>query len=95
MDDEIDLTDAELYANDSRGVYIPQFFAESVKRDCVEGVTEEQFKILLEGPNAEWYWETWDEVTNNAVLTDPTNGKRFYLYQDGDLWMVPVKEDSK
>ena len=89
MDDEINLKNAELYADSNRGVYIPQFFAESVKRDCVTGVSEEDFATLLSGPDAEFYWETWERVTNNATLTDPTNGKIFYLYQDGDLWMVP------
>jgi hypothetical protein len=77
---------ADRYANDSHGVYIPQYFAESVKRDCVSGVSDEDWKILEAGPHDnDQYWEAWDEVLSRAKLTDPTNGKEGHLWQDGDL----------
>ena len=85
---------AILYADSARGVYIPQHFAESIKRECVQGVTQEQWDILAHDPNAddcpEWYWDTWDSVTQSAIVTDPSNGIAYALYQDGDLWLVPV-----
>lgn len=87
-DDEIDLSNAELYASDNRGVYIPQFFAETVIRELVHGISDEQWNTLCAGPDHEWYWETWDEVTSNAEIDLP-NGKKAYLWQDGDLWIVP------
>jgi hypothetical protein len=88
-DDYIDLSNAELYADSNRGVYIPQHFAESINRACVTGVSEEDYNILLAGPEHEFYWETWGRVTDNAVITNPNTGKECYLYQDGDLWVVP------
>ena len=79
-----------LYASDSHGVYIPQYFAESVIRETVENVTPEDWSYLEAGPDDEWYWEAWDSVMNKARVKHPTTGEEFYLYQDGDLWLIPV-----
>lgn len=86
--DEINLELAELFADSARGVYIPQFFAESVRRDLVTGVDQEQWDILESGPDHELYWDVWCEVTDGATLHHPNLGE-CYLYQDGDLWIVP------
>lgn len=75
-----------LFAADDRGVFIPQYFAEAVVRELVTGVTDENWAILEAGPEHEWYWDTWNDVENNAVLT--TNGMEYTLWQDGDLWLV-------
>jgi predicted amino acid dehydrogenase len=91
FDDEIDLSDAELFADGNRGIYIPQHFAESVLREHVQGVSAEDYAILEAGPDHEWYWETWESVCDNAVITTP-QGKRYYFYQDGDLWCVPFRD---
>jgi len=84
---------AILYADSARGVYIPQYFAESIRRDCVAGVSEKQFSVLCHDPNAddcpEWYWDVWDDVLQRAVVTDAASGLRYTLYQDGDLWLLP------
>lgn len=77
------------YADSARGVYIPQFFAESIRRDCVTGISPVQFAILRHGPEDEYYWDVWCEVEQSAIVTDG-EGNRFSLYQDGDLWLVPV-----
>jgi hypothetical protein len=77
-----------LYASDSRGVFIPQYFAESVNRGCLSGVTDSDMETLLSGPDTDWYWEAWDSVIDSAVVTDQ-HGQRWTLYQDGDLWLLP------
>lgn len=77
----------ELFLSDSRGVYIPRDFAQCVERDKVTGVTDENYIILEAGPDHEWYWEAWEEVLNDAVLTQ-SDGTVFRLEQDGDLWLV-------
>jgi hypothetical protein len=92
-DDETDLSRAELFADGSRGVYIPQHFAESVKREYVDGVSAEDWETLEAGPDADWYWDTWDRVTNNATINHPTLGK-CYLWQEGDLWIVPFAQEE-
>ena len=79
-----------LWLSDARGIYIPRDFANSfVDRDKhVQNVSEENWQIL-EDPDHEWYWEAWDEVLQNAVVTDD-EGTRFTLHQDGDLWLIPA-----
>lgn len=88
---EFDLPhEAFLYADSARGVFIPQHFAESIRRECVKGVSYAQWRILETGPDAECYWDVWTEIENTARITD-SNGQTFALYQDGDLWFVPVE----
>jgi hypothetical protein len=92
---EFDLPEsAILYADGARGVYIPQYFAESIRRECVEGVSQDDWDILMQDPNSDdcptWYWDTWASVEQSAIVTDPSNGIAYRLYQDGDLWLVPV-----
>lgn len=88
MENEINFDRAELFSNSARGIYIPQHFAESVKREMVQNITQEQWEILEKGPDScDWYWDTWAEVLDNAVLNHPTLGE-CSLWQDGDLWII-------
>lgn len=76
----------KLFLDGSRGIYIPQNFAENF--DNKEwGVSDEDAEVLKEGPDAELYWETWDEILNTAKYTDE-KGFVWYLYQDGDLFAI-------
>lgn len=79
---------AILYASDRHGIYIPQYFAESIKRDCVSYVSPGQWDDLSD-PENEWYWNTWNDVECSAIVIDPETGIQYRLYQDGDLWLVP------
>ena len=74
---------AELYADSARGIYIPQYFAETVKRDEILFVTDEEWDILEAGPEHEFYWDAWDSVLNSAETRDGG-----VLWQDGDLWII-------
>ena len=93
------------YLDGARGQYIPRDFARDTKRDCISGVKPEDLDYLARGPGGcldedktladgetvrgEFYWDTWDDVCDNAVLTDPISGNKFRLHQDGDLFLVP------
>ncbi len=80
--------DLILYASDSHGVYIPKYFAESIQRHRVRGVTQEEFDILEAGPDHEHYWDVWDGVLmGGSVVADECT---YRLDQDGDLRLVPV-----
>ena len=78
----------ELFLSDARGIYIPQDFAQSIKRECVTGIPEEDYAILEAGPDHEWYWDVWSDVLGNAIVTDPQSGTVYTVYQDGDCWLV-------
>lgn len=84
---------AILLADSAHGVYIPQYFAESILREHVTGVSDEYWAILELDPNdedtPEWYWDVWNDVEQNARVTCPDTGTVYTLYQDGDLWLVP------
>ena len=78
---------ADLYAADNRGIYIPQYFAESVHREYVEGVSEDDWETLEAGPDHEHYWSVWSDVLDSAKIKSP-NGDEGFLWQDGNLWII-------
>lgn len=79
-----------LWLSDARGVYIPRDFATSfADRDkTVSGVDAETWQILESGPDHDEYWDAWEVVLNDATVTDE-KGAKFFVYQDGDCWLVP------
>jgi len=79
----IQVKQADLYASESRGIYIPQHFAESADWNSFDNWNEDQRDVLLSGPDNESYWDIWHEVLDNVTTT--CGG---VLYQDGDLWIV-------
>ena len=80
-----------LWLRDDRGIYIPRDFANSFanRGACVQGVSQEQWEILEAGPDHEWYWEVWNEVEQDAKITDIETGVVYSVYQDGDCWLIP------
>lgn len=91
--------DVMLYLSDSRGQYIPRDFAVETERDCISGVSAEDLDLLAKGPPGGmesdddacvWYWDIWDNVLDHAVVTDPTTSIKYTVYQDGDVWLIPV-----
>jgi hypothetical protein len=77
-----------LILNDARGVYLPRDFTCNVARERVTNISDEDWATLAAGPDSEHYWEAWDAVLCDAVVTDD-NGAQYGLYQDGDLWLIP------
>lgn len=83
---------ADLYASDARGIFIPQYFAQSVHREYVRNVSDEEWEILEAGPEHEHYWDAWADVTSGAQIEAP-DGRKGFLWQDGDLWIVWGEDD--
>jgi hypothetical protein len=80
-----------LWLSDSRGVYIPRDFACSFNNRSkdVTGVSEDDWSVLEAGPHgSEYYWEVWQEVCDNATVTD-VDGIVYTIYQDGYCWLIP------
>ena len=94
--------DPLLYLDDHRGIYIPRDFARDTYRECISGVKSEDLDYLAGeytptgdddpddhgGPDGEFYWDTWQTVLDNAIVTDKS-GNVFRLYQDGAVWLIP------
>ena len=79
-----------VFLNDAHGVYIPKLFCDDIeKSDCEKmGINWEDVKTCQDGPDNEWYWESWDLILSDFTITDD-QGIKWYLYQDGDLWCYP------
>ena len=79
-----------LWLADNRGVYIPRDFANSFadRAKHVSGVSAEDWAILEKGPDEECYWDAWENVLNNATVTDD-KGIKYRVYQDGDCRLIP------
>lgn len=79
----------EFLIDEARGVYVPKKFAELFDMRAWH-VDEEDEVILLKGPDAENYWEAWEDVLAHAYIIE--QGKKWTLEQDGDLFAVHYKE---
>jgi hypothetical protein len=74
----------ELLVDSHHGIYVPQIFAETVRRELFgDTISPVQYAILRAGPEDEYYWDVWDEVLSSAETEDGIS-----LHQDGDLWIV-------
>ena len=78
-----------LWLDEARGVYIPRDFALCfIDRDkAVTGVDPDDWAILEACPEHELYWDTWQDVCDNAKVTE-TDSTVYTLWQDGTLWLV-------
>ena len=72
----------------NRGIYIPQQFVRNWSDSVQSGMDEEQKTILLAGPQHSQYWDVWEEVVNEVVFL--FDSEKHNLYEDGDLFAVPV-----
>lgn len=74
---------------DTHGVYIPQLYCSDADEQWAKdvGVDYSDVQICQIGPDHEWYWEAWISILDNAVIE--SNGVRWRLHQEGDLWEVP------
>jgi hypothetical protein len=76
-----------LFCNSVSGVYIPQRFAQEIKRDLVVGIEPDFLDHLLD-PESDDYWSDWDHVLNYCQVKDGDN--TWILFQDGDLWLLDL-----
>lgn len=87
---------SQLLINDHHGQYIPQLFAEQFRNyvhpASSKEITDEDWDILLAGPEHEFYWDTWTAVLDNCILVDE-NGREFSLMQEQDVWAIPVPHE--
>ena len=78
-----------LVLSDSYGIYIPQLWCADVTEADAKrlGLNWGDVKTCQAGPYGEWYWEAWQAILTDCVMTDD-EGVTWRLYQDGDLWEV-------
>lgn len=87
-DEEAGSVESRVLVDGVAGIYVPQRFVTNY--DATEwGIKPEDAEVLAAGPDAENYWEVWDDVLANAHYTDK-DGKIWSLEQDSDLFAVNV-----
>lgn len=73
----------------SRGIYVPQAFAQMYNNCAMSEDMRKDFDTLLKGPNAEGnedaYWYAWDEVLDNFTFKGK-DGREFSIMQDQDVF---------
>ena len=74
----------DIMVSDRYGIYIPQIFVNKYNIEEWDNVSGDDWEIVREGPNHEWYWEAWQAITENATCSH--EGNTWRLFQDGDLW---------
>ncbi len=78
--------------DDLHGIYVPQTFAEQISGIGPEnvqawGISPEDNRTLLSGPETPDYWETWDDILRDAKRTI-ADGSIYHLQQSGHLFAV-------
>lgn len=82
----------ELLCDSHHGQFIPQIMARRLFDAGWSGIDLSDVVELEAGPyECEWYWDTWDNVLNNAQFTDE-DGVIWHLYQDGDLFAATLAD---
>lgn len=79
----------KLLIPDTYGIYIPNHFWAHF--DFKEWNLKKTDYLELSDPNDDNYWEAWADLLDNAHHTDQ-NGKKWLLYQDGDLFTISEEE---
>ena len=75
-----------LLVSDNQGIFIPQSFINNYS-SVWTGIDPADRTILEHGVEHPEYWDAWNDVLDRAYLMD-TEGNKWFLYQDGDLWAI-------
>jgi len=71
----------ELLIDSHHGIYIPKLFYDNFDFEQF-GLKKSDYSDL-NNPDNEYYWETWDDLLNNAETKEG-----HILQQDQDLWLT-------
>jgi hypothetical protein len=84
--------DSYVVIADHWGIYLPQRYTKIVRPHQLTNIDNQDWSTLAAGPDAEDYWDAWDRTLANAVYCSH-DGRHYTLFQDGDLWHVPVMDE--
>lgn len=78
----------EHFVDSHHGIYSGQIFAQSLDFSQVEGISQDDWDILLAGPDHEHYVEVWADELQNVIVKD-SNGKRFLVWENEGIFLYP------
>lgn len=76
------------------GIYIPKICAEDILSGSLKVKNFDQLKWELSelgNTENESYWDAWTGLMGKGIFTNKW-GQEYYLYQDDDVWAIPVGE---
>lgn len=79
-------TDVLCAVDGAWGCYAPQAFARLYGEQSTMSAVDK--RILLAGPEHEYYWETWDTVLDNVTVTCNDVTYNIYPGGNGDVFLV-------
>ncbi len=80
----------QLICDSNRGIYAPQQTILSLCEEIVNQLPKDAVNDVLDGPDNEWYWKSWEDILNQTVTFE---GKTYRLDQDEDVWMMEEGEE--
>lgn len=83
---------AILLVSDHHGIFVPAIFTCKVSYHTLSHVNYDDYAAIGYGPDHLEYWEAWESILNTAIVKSLVTGQEYYLWQDGDLWLIPVGE---
>ena len=96
FEDDIDLSNAILIVDSHHGIYCPKCFIDDIRLDCLnwpDEISETRKREILntiDNPDDEFYWDEWDWFTQSVTVTDPETNIEYWIYQNEDVWLVPI-----
>ena len=85
--------DITLFLDDTRWIYLPRDFAESINREYI--INREKWEndldfLIKYDTNKDFYWETWQDVLDGLKVK--IGRRTYFFYQDGPVWMIRDNE---
>lgn len=81
----------KLLLSDAHGIYLPETFSLQYSNRFWNIEDHDPDLVTIQaGPEAEYYWESWDAILDKAWAV--VDGIKYTLYQEGDLFAVAWNE---
>lgn len=77
----------DMLCDSHHGIYIPNIMAQRLVDHGWEGISKDSLADCNDGPDNEFYWDSWTDILDNASYTDE-HGNQWMLDQDGDLFAI-------
>lgn len=75
------------FVDSHHGIYSAQVFAQSLDFSRIEGISLDDWNILLDGPDNDLYVEVWADKLDN--ITVDLEGKRWLVWENEGIYLYP------
>lgn len=81
-----------LFMSDSRGINLPKDFCNDIMEQYIENYdkVKDEIEVCKQGDNQPCYYDCWHYILATIIINN--EGRRYYLHQDGDLFLIPCSD---